>query len=177
MLVTQMMTTQIMMATLVLSVAGDGVYTCAPLNLSQVDDFCHPYAPTFPKATCVDATGYPRRSKAAFEKQLRECSTARSQRSMCPNDPKECTTQIFSKKEYCGVYDQQCTRDSDCLAYCYADCFPCNTRANCDTLVAFGVVAEEGAPCYSPRNHTETDSPPPPFDGVLRAGGDGRLDA
>ena len=29
---------------------------------------------------------------------------------------------------------------SPCRSYCYTDCFPCNTRANCDMLVDFGIL-------------------------------------
>jgi hypothetical protein len=56
----------------------------------------------------------------------------------------------LTQDEYCNVKDQQCTKDSDCLLWCYADCYPCNDRANCDTLEAFGLIAPENSTdCFS----------------------------
>ena len=63
-----------------------------------------------------------------------------------------------NKTAYCGGTAQPCKRDSDCLATCYSDCFPCNTASNCDMLVDFGVLAAKGAPCYSPLNTEDTAS-------------------
>jgi hypothetical protein len=122
--------------------------------MSAVDSFCEPLLPRLPKKTCVDAAGYRPRSKKEYEKQSKECSSEHKRKETCPNDPSKCKSQEFSFEEYCGVFDQSCRTDDDCLGWCYGDCFPCNTRDNCDILESFGVIAPEGTPCFSPFNHS-----------------------
>ena len=134
--------------------AEGAFYTCEPVNASAIDSFCRPLLSRLPKATCVDAAGYRKRSKHEFEKQHDECSSEHKKKEVCPHDPGRCHTQVFTYEEYCGVYDQSCETDADCLAGCYADCFPCNTRSNCDILESFGVIAPEGSRCFSPFNHS-----------------------
>ena len=56
----------------------------------------------------------------------------------------------LTKDQYCGGTAQACKKDGDCLSFCYADCYPCNDKSDCDTLVAFGLVADEGdTACFS----------------------------
>jgi hypothetical protein len=133
----------------------DSMYTCVPVNQSQVDSFCDPLLSRLPKKTCVDATGYRHRSKKGYQKQSKECSTELKRKANCPNDPSECAAcQNMTFDEYCGVYDQACETDEDCTGGCYSDCYPCNTRANCDMLEAFGVIEPPGKQCWSPFNHS-----------------------
>ena len=134
----------------------DNFFTCQPVNKSAVDSFCEQLLPSLPTATCVDATGYPHRSEREYEKQRGECATEHARKQICPNDPSGCTAQVFSYEECCGLYDQNCSRDADCLGYCFGDCYPCNSRSDCEILEGFGVVAPEGAPCFSPHNHSSS---------------------
>ena len=71
--------------------------------------------------------------------------------SLAADDPSVCHTQVMTTKEiFCGGTDQACKTTKECLMYCYSDCFPCNSKANCDILVGFGLVAAEGdAKCWS----------------------------
>ena len=137
-----------------LAIAGDSLYKCTPVNQSAIDPFCSQVLPLLPRKTCVDATGYRKRSATGYKKQRDECSSAKKRESMCPNEPFKCSSQIFSYKEYCGVYDQRCESDSDCVGFCFGDCFPCNDRGDCEILQSFGVIAPDGSPCFSPHNHS-----------------------
>ena len=132
-------------------------YTCQPLNHSAVDSFCRDLLPSLPTATCLDAAGYRKRSEHDYKKQRDECSSEHKRKKTCPNEPSECSSQVFSREEYCGVHDQRCTNDDDCIAYCFSDCYPCNDRSDCEILESFGVIAPEGAPCFSPHNHSVHD--------------------
>ena len=93
----------------------------------------------------MDATGYPHRSERDYDKQRGECATEHERENICPNDPSECTAQVFSYEEYCGLYDQNCSRDADCLGYCFGDCYPCNSRSDCEILEGFGVIYFEAS--------------------------------
>lgn len=135
----------------------DSFFTCQPVNKSAIDTFCTQLLPSLPAATCVDAAGYPQRSERDYDQQRDECSTAHKRKKTCPNEPSKCTTQVFTYEEYCGVYDQQCSSDKDCLGFCFSDCYPCNSRSDCEILEGFGVIAPEGAPCFSPHNHSSGD--------------------
>lgn len=52
--------------------------------------------------------------------------------------------------------DQPCKSGKDtCVPFCFADCYPCNAEGDCDTLVAFGVLADKGdTKCWSLENST-----------------------
>ena len=131
--------------------SGDHFWSCKPVNETKVTSFCRSDAP--PSHVCMDPGGIEYdRTESKFKKQESDCSSSKRKKHMCPNDPSKCRT--LSRGEFCGKYDQACTHTASCLAYCYADCYPCNDQADCDTLVAFGVAAEPGAPCFSIWNHT-----------------------
>lgn len=133
----------------------NSVFECTEVKPSELSSFC---APDFANETktpikvCTDATGFTyNRSEAGYKKQAKQCEGLIKKRKQCSNDPSAC--RVLTQPEYCGAKDQVCKRDADCLAYCYADCYPCNAKGDCDTLVAFGLVAAEGdTNCFSVYN-------------------------
>ena len=74
----------------------DSFFTCQPVNKSAIDSFCEQLLPSLPTATCVDATGYQKRSERDYEKQRGECATEHRRRQTCPNAASGCTAQVFS---------------------------------------------------------------------------------
>ena len=132
-----------------------GLYSCQPINHSRVSNFCDGLP--LPASTCVDAAGFHyRRDRKGYEKQKSECTSPRAAKDVCPNKPTLCDAQIMDRSTWCGQFDQACSTDADCEAICYSDCFPCNDAADCDTLVAFGVVASRGdTQCFSVYNHSD----------------------
>ena len=136
---------------------GPGAFSCIAVDSSKLSSFCR----GVPAAKVCDTGGgaaFPYdRDEATFEKQLKECSTPERRRKMCPNEPSRCA--VLNQTQYCGGSDQHCVSTRECLQFCYSDCYPCNDKSDCDTLVAFGVVAQPGGKCWSLYNGTETHVP------------------
>ena len=129
----------------------DDMYSCMAINSSAVETFCS--NATLPAKTCVTGDTYNyHKTEKLFRKQAASCSSHKKEAKQCDNDASAC--KVLSFQEYCGVYDQPCRKAEDCLGFCYSDCYPCNDKSDCDTLVAFGLVAEPGKPCFSVYNHT-----------------------
>lgn len=130
------------------------VWTCvSTANASaSASSFCKSEAPPSP-GVCVDDGDFDdnQRDETSYKKQQNQCATAKDRAHTCPNQPALCRRDVFNQSTWCGGHDQACDPNGKdrCLAYCYSDCFPCNTKANCDLLVSFGVAAPAGAPCFS----------------------------
>ena len=127
-------------------------YTCQAVDRTRVSSFCR--GETLPVRTCVDPAGYKyNKDKHHFEKQARQCDSKHERKNVCPLTPSRCRALTYD--EYCGQFDQSCRTDSDCLPTCYSDCYPCNDAADCDTLVAFGVLAAPNdTACFDLYNHS-----------------------
>ena len=91
------------------------------------------------------------RTEHYYEKQRGQCKTAKSRKETCPNSPSHCRDDVFNKSTFCGGHNQRCVPgpNDSCLPFCYADCYPCNSKSDCDMLVSFGVAAPPSAPCFS----------------------------
>ena len=128
---------------------SDSVWTCNLTNTSQPSSFCKEI--TIPISVCTDDGIFDdnQRSQKGFNKQFSQCSTKSKRKNTCPNNPTRCKQDVFNKTTYCGAHDQTCSVSSSCLSYCYSDCYPCNSRSNCDTLVAFGIAAPPNTTCFS----------------------------
>ena len=133
--------------------AGDSVWDCIDVNASLVSSYCADVAK--PLRVCSDDGAYSyHKTKAGYDKQAAECSTAHKRKEQCSNNASAC--EPLTLDAYCGGRDQPCEHAKTCLSYCYDDCFPCNDAGDCDLLVDFGVVASPGAPCWSLMNSTGT---------------------
>ena len=128
---------------------SDSVWTCNLTNTSQPSSFCKEI--TIPISVCTDDGIFDdnQRSQKGYNKQFSQCSTKSKRKNTCPNNPTRCKQDVFNKTTYCGAHDQTCSVSSSCLSYCYSDCYPCNSRSNCDTLVAFGIAAPPNTTCFS----------------------------
>lgn len=134
--------------TIGLATSSSGTWECVDVNASRVSPFCAGTAK--PMRVCSDSEEPEYHTQAEFEKQAAECSSARKRKEQCDNDASRC--QPLTKGAYCGARSQPCKRASSCLSFCWADCFPCNARADCEMLVAFGIAAAAGEPCWSLTN-------------------------
>ena len=123
-------------------------WECVDVNASRVSPFCASTAK--PMRVCSDTDEPDYHTQAEYEKQAGECSSARKRKEQCDNDASRCKP--LTKGAYCGARSQPCKHASSCLSYCWADCFPCNERSDCDLLVAFGIAAAAGEPCWSLMN-------------------------
>ena len=133
--------------------AGSGVWDCLKVNTSLVSPFC---ASTAKPAKVCATSSIEYHTKSSFDKQAKECTTAHKRKEQCDNDASKCMP--LTKDAWCGGRDQPCRAASECLSYCWADCFPCNAEADCELLVDFGIAAAAGAPCWSLTNSSITGS-------------------
>jgi hypothetical protein len=164
---------------------ADGVWTCVSTNTSSKtsSSFCKDVFVPQPGVCSDDGTfDDNQRTKHYYEKQRNQCNSARSRKEVCPNSPAHCRDDVLNKSTFCGGFDQKCVpggKTKSCLPFCYADCYPCNSKTDCDMLVSFGVAAPPGAACYSlegrsipPRvfqkwKFRASASPPPRMDDVM----------
>ena len=130
-----------------------GVWDCLEVNASLVSPFCSSTAT--PARVCA-TQNIEYHTGASYDKQAKECTTAHKRKKQCDNDSSKC--QPLTKDAWCGGRDQPCAAAADCLSYCWADCFPCNSEADCELLVDFGIAAPAGAPCWSLMNSTRSSS-------------------
>ncbi len=127
-------------------------WTCAHTRnaTARASPFCAGVPPPRPGACTSDGVfDSDRRTAKAFAKQAKQCATKKARRKTCPNDPAQCARDVLNQTAFCGGHDQACNVSNTCLPFCYADCYPCNARSDCDLLVSFGVAAAPGAPCFS----------------------------
>jgi hypothetical protein len=142
-------------ALLLPATAKDSVFECIVVNTSALSSFCAPEFNSTPTRVCTDMGGFAYAKTAeGYKKQAAECNGAIRRKEQCSNDPSAC--RASTQPEYCGARDQSCKHASDCLAICFKDCFPCNDKGDCDTLVAFGLLAPEGDDkCSSSTKYTQ----------------------
>ena len=158
---------------------SSSVWSCTPTNTSVPSSFCRDVP--VPPHVCTDDGVFDdnQRTKKKFRSQLQQCTTLKKKKETCPNDPSQCSRDVFNKTTYCGGNDQICTNSSSsasqrdtvvkylsnskevvemnistttttCLSFCYADCYPCNDQSDCDLLVSFGVLAPKNqTDCFS----------------------------
>ncbi len=135
--------------------SSDSIFSCT--STANASALASPFCTDVPIPTpgvCTDDGIWDsnQRSEEKFKEQSKQCDTEESKKKTCPNDPSQCKFDVFNKTTFCGANDQVCQdpgSSSSCLAYCYADCYPCNDKSDCDLLVSFGVVAQDGDPCFS----------------------------
>ena len=127
----------------------DSPWTCVQTNTSNSSQFCSDVKIAPLLCTSDNIFDDNQRSAKGFTKQKLQCKTKGSRKKVCPNDPTKCKYDVFNQTTYCGGNGQTCSTDDNCLSYCYDDCYPCNTRENCDLLVSFGIAAPPNAPCFS----------------------------
>ena len=153
---------------------SSSVWSCTPTNTSTPSSFCRDVP--VPSHVCTDDGVFDdnQRTKKKFHSQMEQCTTLKKKKETCPNDPSQCSRDVFNKTTYCGGNDQICTNSSSssasqrdtmsnskevvelnistttCLSFCYADCYPCNDQSDCDLLVSFGVLASKNqTDCFS----------------------------
>ena len=134
---------------------GDSpVWTCVSTKTSSKtsSSFCKDVLVPQP-GVCTDDGTFDdnQRTEHYYEKQRGQCKTAKSRKETCPNSPSHCRDDVFNKSTFCGGHNQRCVPgpNDSCLPFCYADCYPCNSKSDCDMLVSFGVAAPPSAPCFS----------------------------
>ena len=130
-------------------------YHCGEVDFAKLQPFCSEVPPPF---VCMDATDFANiylRTNVTFATQEDECSTTLKAHKICPNDPQACKP--LNKTQYCGGANQACNKTTssdvqdakkECLPICWTDCYPCNSMADCELLVSFGVLGAEGASCH-----------------------------
>ena len=135
-----------------LVLGSESAFKCVTVDQSRVSPFCS--KAVLKARTCSLGSEPDAYSRTAygFKTQSAQCSTPELAAAVCDNNSSACTTLTFD--EYCDATAPLCDSDADCLPFCYADCYPCNLKADCDEFVDFGVVAKSGAPCSSVHNHT-----------------------
>ena len=128
---------------------SSSAWTCNFTNLTKPSTFCAPVP--VPPSVCTDDGTFDdnQRSKSYYKKQQDQCSSLKKKKSVCPNSPDLCQRDILNQTSFCGGHDQSCQTSSSCLSYCYNDCYPCNTRSDCDLLVGFGILALPNQTCFS----------------------------
>jgi rhamnogalacturonyl hydrolase YesR len=134
---------------------GDSVWSCVSTKtaVNTSSSFCRNVAIPQP-GVCSDDGSFDdnQRSEHYYQKQRDQCQTLQKRQETCPNAPERCRDDVFNKSTFCGGHDQQCNPGrgrNTCLPFCYADCYPCNSKSDCDMLVSFGVSAAPDAPCFS----------------------------
>ena len=141
--------------------AASSVWSCTLTNLTQPSKFCA--STSISPFVCTDDGVFNdnQRTASHYRKQLSQCSTAKKRANVCPNTPSLCHLNVLNKTTYCGGNDQVCQSSqfaslprsqssSQCLSYCYTDCYPCNSKDNCDLLVGFGILADvNNQSCFS----------------------------
>jgi hypothetical protein len=129
--------------------AMQSAWTCSSTGESQPSKFCG--SVPVPHNVCTDDGSFSdnQRDEKHYDKQLGQCATTKGRKSVCPNAPDMCYRDVLNKTVFCGGHDQTCATSATCLPYCYSDCFPCNTKENCDMLQSFGIAAAPGEPCFS----------------------------
>ena len=145
------------LASVVPIVAQAATWVCVSTakSAAQSSDFCKGVPVPSPGACTSNGDEYVsnHRSNDSFVEQQNQCSGPLKKHKVCPNDPTRCLDDVFNQTTWCGQYDQACAqigaKKSSCLAYCWADCYPCNDAETCEMMVDFGISAEEGAPCFS----------------------------
>ena len=129
--------------------SASSAWTCSATGGSKPSAFCS--GVPVPRNACTDDGVFSdnQRDEKHYTKQLKQCQTLKKRRSVCPNEPDLCHRDVLNKTTFCGGHDQSCATSSTCLPYCYTDCYPCNTKDNCDMLQSFGIAAAPGQPCFS----------------------------
>ena len=131
------------------------VWTCVSTNTSskRSSSFCKDVEVPQPGVCTDDGVFHDnQRTEHSYKKQRDQCKTAKGRNETCPHSPSHCRGDVFNKSTFCGGHSQRCVAGDhrfSCLPFCYADCYPCNSKSDCDMLVSFGVAAPPSAPCFS----------------------------